>query len=96
MTNRQAVTHEAGWWDAPLVLLDLAKAIPIVSGNGLPLLTENNFQTSPLLFGPPRLLIFRSSVGRPLLLRPLPPIIWNWRVKEDQKFTKRIRYVKVI
>ena len=64
MTNRQAVTHEAGWWDAPLVLLDLAKAIPIVSGNGLPLLTENNFQTSPLLFGPPRLLIFRLSVGR--------------------------------
>ena len=56
---------KAGWWDAPLVLLDLAKAIPIISGNGLPLLTENNFQTSPLLFGPPRLLIFRLSVGRP-------------------------------
>ena len=60
---------KAGWWDAPLVLLYLAKAIPIISSNGLTLLTENNFQTSPLLFEPPRLLIFRLSVGCP------PPFI---------------------
>ena len=32
---------KAGWWDAPPALRDLAKAIPIFSDNGLPLLTEN-------------------------------------------------------
>ena len=32
---------KAGWWDAPLALRDLAKAIPIFSDNGSPLLTEN-------------------------------------------------------
>ena len=77
----------AGWWDAPLALRDLAKAIPIISGNGLSLLIENNFQNHPppLLFAPPppSLLIFRLSVGPPppppFLLRP-PSIIWNWRV----------------
>ena len=37
----------------------------------MPLLAENNFQT-PLLFGAPRLLIFRLSVGPLLLLRPPP------------------------
>ena len=41
---------KAGWWDGPLALRDLAKAIPIISGNGLPLLTENNFQTLPLVY----------------------------------------------
>ena len=39
---------EAGWWDAPLALRDSAKDIPTIGDNGLPLLTENNFQT--LLF----------------------------------------------
>ena len=44
---------KAGWWDASLALWDLAKAFPISSGNGLPLLTENNIQTpSPLLLRP--------------------------------------------
>ena len=38
---------KVGWWDTPLPLRDLAKAIPIISGNGLPLLTKNNFQTPP-------------------------------------------------
>ena len=64
---------KAGWWDASLLLWDLAKAIPIISGNRLPLLTENNFQTSPHLFERLCLLIFRLSVGPPLLLRPSRP-----------------------
>ena len=54
VTNSQAVVHER----------DLATAIPIISGNGLPFLAQNNFQT-PLLFGLPCLLIFRVSVGPP-------------------------------
>ena len=41
---------KADWWDAPLAFRDLAKAIPIISGNGLPLLTKNNFQIFPSLF----------------------------------------------
>ena len=41
---------KADWWDAPLAFRDLAKAIPIISGNGLPLLTKNNFQIFPFLF----------------------------------------------
>ena len=36
---------KAGWEDALLALRDLAKAIPIISGNGLSLLTKNSFQT---------------------------------------------------
>ena len=36
---------KAGCWDTPLALWDLAEAIPVISDNGLPLLTENNFQT---------------------------------------------------
>ena len=43
---------KAGCWDTPLTLRDLAEAIPIISDNRLPLLTENNFQTRSLLFGP--------------------------------------------
>ena len=33
---------KAGWRDAALALRDLAKAIPIIIGNGLPLLTEKD------------------------------------------------------
>ena len=44
---------EAGRWDAPLALRDSAKVIPIISGNGLPLLTENNFQTHPVFIWTP-------------------------------------------
>ena len=76
---------EAGLRDAPLALRDSAKAIPIISDNGLPLLTENSFQILPFYLNHPlplpRLLIFKLSVGpSPLLLRPPSPIIWNWRV----------------
>ena len=66
-----------GWCDAPVALWDLAKAIPMISGNGLPLLIENNFQTPlfyldprpPHLPPPPRLLIFRFL----FIKNPLPP-----------------------
>ena len=37
----------------------------------------------PLLFGLPRLLVFRLSVGpppSPFITPPPPPNIWNWRV----------------
>ena len=42
---------KAHWWDIPLVLRDLAEAIPIISDNGLQRLTESIFQ-NPL--PPPR------------------------------------------
>ena len=47
---------KVGWWDIPLALRDLVEAIPIISHDGLPLVTGNNFQppptaTHPLLFG---------------------------------------------
>ena len=74
---------EAGWWDAPLALRDSAKEIPIIGDNGLPLLTENNFQTLPFYLNTPSpgfwYLGYLSDL-RPLLLRPHSPIIWNWRV----------------
>ena len=54
---------KAGCWDTLLALRDLAEAIPIISENQLPFLTENNFQP-PFLFGPPRLLLIRFNVGR--------------------------------
>ena len=67
---------KASWWDAPLALQDLAKAIPIISDSRLSLLTENNFQTTPsLLFGTPRLYISQIP---PFITTS--PIIWNWRV----------------
>ena len=44
---------KAGCWDTPLALRDLAEATPIISENQLPILTENNFQTTPFLSGPP-------------------------------------------
>ena len=43
---------------------------PIISDNRLPLLTEYNFRTPILLFGPPLcLLIFRLSVGPPSFIK---------------------------
>ena len=67
---------KAGWRDDPLVLQDLAKAIPIISGDGLPLLTENIFKTPhPFIWtlAPLHLLIFTLSAEHPLLLRYPPP-----------------------
>ena len=71
---------KAGWWDSPLPLRDLAKAIPIISGNGLPLLTENNFQTrpSPPFIWTPPIYWYLAYLLDPSL--PPPPIIWNWKV----------------
>ena len=66
---------KAGWRDTPLAFWDLAEAIPIISHMRLPLLTGNNFQTSP----PPHLLIFRLSVG-PSPFFKIHQIIWKWRV----------------
>ena len=73
---------KADWWDAPLALWDLAKAISIISGNGLPLLTENNFQTPPTFYLDPPVywyLGYLSDPPPPFIKTPL--IIWNWRVK---------------
>ena len=39
-----------GCWDTPLAIRDLAEAIPIISENRLPLLTENNLQIPSSLF----------------------------------------------
>ena len=82
---------KAGWWDSVLALRDLTEATPIISDNGLPLLTENNFQTlppSPLLFEPstlpfiltpPLVYWYLGYLSDP----PALPIIWNWRVVEQ-------------
>ena len=67
---------KAGWWDTPLALRESNQSNPIISGNGLPLLTENNFQT-PLLFVP-LFIDIRVSVGPPFLLRaPPPPLLFG-------------------
>ena len=72
---------KAGWRDTHLVLRDLAKAIPIISANRLPLLTENNFKSPPVIWTPlPILLIFRLSAGPSPFIMTAPPIIWSWRV----------------
>ena len=46
---------------------------PTISDNGLPLLTENIFQTPPILFGPPLVYWYLGYLSDPLLLRPPPP-----------------------
>ena len=91
---------KAGWWDSVLALRDLAEATPIISDNGLPLLTENNFQTlNPSLFylGPLPFLLFwlppPPPLPRLLIFRlsvgpPPLPIIWNWRVVEQYEEMK--------
>ena len=54
VTNSQAAAHESWLVRYSLALRDLTEAIPIISDNGLLLLTENNFLTpTPFLFGPP-------------------------------------------
>ena len=77
-TNSQAVAHES-WLVRCSPCVPSAKAIPIISGKGLPLLTENNSQPPFYLDPPPCLLIFRLSVGSTPPLPPAP-IIWNWKV----------------
>ena len=67
MTNSQAASHESWLVRYSPALQDLVEAIPIVSDNGLPILTENNFH-SPSFIWTPRLLIFRLSVGPPHFL----------------------------
>ena len=68
-TNSQAVAHES-WLVRCSPCVPSAKAIPIISGKGLPLLTENNSQPPFYLDPPPCLLIFRLSVGS---TPPSPP-----------------------
>ena len=46
---------------------------PTISDNGLPLLTENIFQTPPILFGPPLVYWYLGYLSDPLLLRTPPP-----------------------
>ena len=67
MTNSQAASHESWLVRYSPALQDLVEAIPIISDNGLPILTENNFH-SPSFIWTPRLLIFRLSVGPPHFL----------------------------
>ena len=38
---------KVGWWDIPLALRDLVEAIPIISHDGLPLVTGTNFHPPP-------------------------------------------------
>ena len=80
---------KAGWSDAPLVLQDLAKAIPVISDNELPLLTRNNFQTP----SPP--FIFWLSVGPPLILRT--PLLFEIAVyKLPYNNNKMIIFMNII
>ena len=67
---------------------------PIISDNGLQRLTENIFQTPPHLFGPPpppRLLIFRLSVGSPLIKTPPAPPTLLFGTGEYTGFLKLLR-----
>ena len=45
---------------------------PIISGNGLPLLTENNFQTPPFYFYPPVYWYSGYLLHPPLFIKTLP------------------------
>ena len=47
VTNSPAAAHESWLVRTLLALQDLAEAIPIISQNGLPLLTKNNLHTLP-------------------------------------------------
>ena len=60
---------KADWRDNLLPLRDLAEETPLINNNWLPLLTENNFQTSPFFICISRLLIFRLSVGGPPFIK---------------------------
>ena len=52
---------------------------PLKCDSSLPLLTDTFFRPPPPFICPPRLLIFRLSIGHP---PPSPPhIIWNLRVR---------------
>ena len=61
---------KASWWDAPLAPLSLRVATS----------DREQFSDPPPFIWTPHLLIFRLSVGPPLLFSKTPPIIWNWRV----------------
>ena len=95
------LSQAVGWWDVPLALKDLAKAIPIISGNGLPLLTESNFQTPlpchfyldphPPIYWYLHYLLDSTPVYWYLGICRTPPpplIIWNWRVCKNDGQTK--------
>ena len=71
VTNSQAVVDESWLVRCSLVLPGIQPKQP-PSSNRLPLLTENNFQTPPLSFVHPCLLIFRVSVEPPFI-KTLPP-----------------------
>ena len=47
VTNSQAAVHESWLMKYFPCALGFNESIPIISDNGLPLLTEKNFQTSP-------------------------------------------------
>ena len=49
---------------------------PLKCDSSLPLLTDTFFRPLPPFICPPRLLIFRLSIGH-----SPPHIIWNWRVR---------------
>ena len=67
-------------WKVILVLLYYRRLFetPIISDNGLPLLTENIFQTLPFLSGPPFIDVYVIYWTPPSI--KILPIIWNCRV----------------
>ena len=62
---------KAHWWDIPLVLRDLAEAIPIISDNGLQRLTESIFQNP--LPPPPPVYWYLGYLLNPFINPPSPP-----------------------
>ena len=73
VSNSQAAAMNAGCWDSLLSLWDLAEAIPVISENRLPLLTENNLQTFLFYLDPPLIkVICRTPTPHPFLLLRTP------------------------
>ena len=83
MTNSQAAAHNSWlvrYSPCAPEFQNLDEATPLISGNELLPLAENNLQTPPFPFylNPPVYLYLGYLSDPPPL--SFPPIIWNWRV----------------
>ena len=70
---------EAGCWDTPLALQDLAETIPIISENRLPLDWEQFSDRPPPFYLDPPTLIDIYVIGRPPPFIKTPPALYSFK-----------------